>query len=159
MILASFIRELLNKLSQNVRTEYTLYFRESKYSKQNAPADASVAARAILLVIEERMDGATIEGAIEDESLDEGDSCRINRLPTRPRSDGAVAEDVSFDDGGSSEGSMPASSYERDKSAALNTVVQYSYTSKRKSSTDIGSGNDEGSLVARPGGARPGGKR
>jgi hypothetical protein len=58
------------------------------------------------------MDGATIECAMEDESSDEGESSRVNRLPNRPRSGSAVVGDALFDSGGSSEGSMPASSYE-----------------------------------------------
>ena len=62
--------------------------------------------------IEGRMDGAVVEGAIVDESSDDG-SCRDNRPLNRLRSDGAFAGGVSFGDGGSSEGSMPSSSYER----------------------------------------------
>jgi hypothetical protein len=77
-----------------------------------------VAARAILLVIEERKDGGTIEGAMENKSLDEGESDRVNHLPTRPRRDSTAAEDAPFDNGGSSEGSIPASSCGRDESAA-----------------------------------------
>jgi len=101
----------LNKLSQNVRTEKTLCGRDSRYSKQKAPADASVAA--YLSVKEDRMDGATMESASADESSDEDGLCRENRSPTRLRNEGAFAEDASLDGGGSSEGSMPASSYQK----------------------------------------------
>ena len=57
------------------------------------------------------MDGATVEGAIVDESSGDDDSCPVNRPPTRLRSDGPLAGGVSFEGGGSSEGSMPWSSY------------------------------------------------
>jgi len=59
------------------------------------------------------MGGAAIESASMDVSSDEDGFCRENRLPTRLRSEGAFAEGVSLDDGGSSEGSMPASSYQK----------------------------------------------
>jgi len=48
-----------------------------------------------------------------DVSSDEDGFCRENRSPTRLRSEGAFAEDVSLDGEGSSEGSMPASSYQK----------------------------------------------
>jgi len=60
------------------------------------------------------MDGATMESASVDESSDKDGFCRENRAPTRLRSEGAFAEDVSLDGGGSSEGSMPASSYQKE---------------------------------------------
>jgi hypothetical protein len=56
-------------------------------------------------------DGAAMEGAMIDVLSDEDGARRKNRLPTRQRSDG----DVSIGGGGSSEGSMPSSSYERDE--------------------------------------------
>jgi len=59
------------------------------------------------------MDGAAMEVASADESPDEDGFCRENRSLTRLRSEGAFAEDVSLDGGGSSEGSMPASSYRK----------------------------------------------
>jgi len=58
------------------------------------------------------MDGATTEGVIVEKLSDKCDSCGENRLLTRLRSDGAFVDDVSSESGGSSEGSMPSSSYE-----------------------------------------------
>lgn len=55
------------------------------------------------------MDGGVTEDAILDAS-DETGSCSRNRLLSRLRRGGALTEDVSSDGGGSSEGSMPASS-------------------------------------------------
>jgi hypothetical protein len=83
-----------------------------------------------LRVKEERIDRTATEGAIvdassyegdtvtvgveEDTSSDEDGACRKNRPPARPRSEGPVVEGGSLGSGGSSEGSMPSSSYERD---------------------------------------------
>ena len=68
---------------------------------------------AYLWVKEDRIDGAAMESASMDESSDEDGFCRENRSPTRLRSDGAFAEDGSLDGGGSSDGSTPASSYQK----------------------------------------------
>jgi len=66
-----------------------------------------------LLMMEGRIDGAIVEGATVDESSGDDGSCLVNRPLTRLRSDGPSAGGVSFEGGGSSEGSMPSSSYER----------------------------------------------
>ena len=77
------------------------------------------------------MDGATTEGVIVDKLSDKGDSCDENRLLTRLRSDGAFVEDVSSESGGSSEGSMPASSYEANElSDAWRCYATCSYLEK-----------------------------
>jgi len=68
---------------------------------------------AYLWVKEDRMDGAAMESASVDESSDKDGFCRENRPLTRLRSEGAFVEDVSLDGVGSSEGSMPASSYRK----------------------------------------------
>ena len=59
------------------------------------------------------MDGAAMESASGNESSNGDGFCRENRWLTRLRSEGAFEEDVSLDSGGSSEGSMPASSYQK----------------------------------------------
>jgi len=59
------------------------------------------------------MDGAAMECASAGESSDEDGFCRENRPLTRLRSEGGFAEDVTLDGGGSSEGSVPASSYQK----------------------------------------------
>ena len=60
------------------------------------------------------MDGEAVESASADESSDKDGFCRENWPLTRLRSEGAAkAPDVSLDGGGSSEGSMPASSYQK----------------------------------------------
>jgi len=46
------------------------------------------------------MDGAAMESASLGESSEEDDFCRRNRAPTRLRSEGVFAEDVSLDGGG-----------------------------------------------------------
>jgi hypothetical protein len=80
-----------------------------------------------LWVKEERVDGAATEGAIMDAvsdgaAMEDGmvdalpddvGACRKSRPLTRPRSD-TLPGDVSLGGGGSSEGSMPPSSYERE---------------------------------------------
>ena len=58
------------------------------------------------------MDGT---GAIVDESSDEGGCCWGSRPLIRLRSDDAFVDAVSLDSGGSSEGSTPMSSCEREE--------------------------------------------
>ena len=56
--------------------------------------------------------GASEDAILDWSSDDKGDLRRLNDLPARLRSEG---EGASLVNGGASEGSMPSSSYERDK--------------------------------------------